>query len=81
MWYVGGDNKNRRKQKTPGKAAFNSDFNFNIAEYFHFCNKLLKKEPAKSNGRGKSSDAPWVIVFCSFEQIETVEAICWKARV
>lgn len=71
MWYKGGDSKNG-ESKLAGKAAFNTDFNFNIAEYFHFCNKLLKKEPKKSNGRGKSSDAPCMIVFCSFEQISTV---------
>ena len=71
MWYKGGDNKNG-ESKLAGKAAFNSDFNFNIAEYFHFCNRLLKKEPKKSNGRGKSSDAPCMIVFCSFEQIQMV---------
>lgn len=71
MWYKNGDNKNG-ESKFAGKSAFNSDFNFNIAEYFHFCNKLLKKEPKKSNGRGRSSDAPCMIVFCSFEQLQTV---------
>lgn len=71
MWYNGGDNKNG-ESKFAGKAAFNSDFNFNIAEYFHFCNRLLKKEPKKSNGRGRSSDAPCMIIFCSFEQMNQV---------
>ena len=71
MWYNGGDNKNG-ESKLAGKAAFNSDFNFNIAEYFHFCNRLLKPEPKKSNGRGLSSDAPCMIVFCAFEQMQTV---------
>ena len=70
-WYIGGNNKNG-ESKLAGKAAFNTDFNFNIAEYFHFCNRLLKKEPEKSNGRGKSSDAPCMIVFCAFEQIPMV---------
>ncbi len=42
MWYNGGDNANG-ESKLAGKAAFNTDFNFNIAEYFHFCNRLLKK--------------------------------------
>lgn len=70
-WYIGGDNKNG-ESKLAGKAAFNTDFNFNIAEYFHFCNRLLKKEPEKSNGKGKSSDAPCMIVFCAFEQIPMV---------
>lgn len=76
-WYEGGDNKNG-ESKLAGKAAFNTDFNFNIAEYFHFCNRLLKKEPEKSNGRGKSSDAPCMIVFCSFEQIQIVQKYAEK---
>lgn len=71
VWYNKGDNKNG-ESRFAGKAAFNSDFNFNIAEYFHFCNKLLKKEPSKGGQRGRSSDAPCMIVFCSFEQIQTV---------
>lgn len=70
-WYIGGDNKNGESKKA-GKSFFNTDNNFNIAEYFHFCNRLLKKEPKKSNGRGKSSDAPCMIVFCAFEQMQTV---------
>jgi len=71
MWYNGGDNKNG-ESKFAKKAAFNTDFNFNIAEYFHFCNRLLKPEPKKAGERGRSSDAPCMIVFCSFEQIPTV---------
>lgn len=65
MWYVGGDNKNGESKKA-GKAFFNSDYNFNIAEYFHFCNRLLKKEPKE---RGQ---APCMIVFCSFQQMPMV---------
>lgn len=64
-WYNGGDNKNGESKKA-GKGFFNTDFNFNIAEYFHFCNRLLKKEP-KEKGQ-----APAMIVFCAFEQINTV---------
>ena len=52
-----------------GKAAFNSDFNFNLYEYFHFCSKMLKKEDKKPIQRGRSSDSPCMIVFCSFEQL------------
>lgn len=70
-WYIGGDNKNG-ESKLAGKAAFNSDFNFNLYEYFHFCSKMLKKEPKKAGVRGRSSDAPCMIVFCSFEQIQTL---------
>ena len=76
-WYNGGDNKNGESKKA-GKAAFNSDFNFNIAEYFHFCNRLLKKEPKKAGARGRSSDAPCMIIFCAFEQLETVKQYAKK---
>lgn len=71
MWYKGGDNKNG-ESKLAGKAAFTSDFNFNLYEYFHFCSRLMKKEPKKGGARGRSSDAPCMIVFCSFEQIPTL---------
>ena len=64
-WYIGGNNKNGESKKA-GKMFFNTDNNFNIAEYFHFCNRLLIKEPKE---RGK---APAMIVFCSFEQMPTV---------
>lgn len=65
MWYKGGDNKNG-ESKLAKRAFFNSDGNFKIAEYMHFCSKLLVKEPKE---RGK---APAMIVFCAFEQMQTV---------
>jgi site-specific DNA-methyltransferase (adenine-specific) len=71
MWYKGGDNKNG-ESKLAGKAAFASDFNFNLYEYFHFCSQLMKKEPKQGGARGRSSDAPCMIVFCSFEQQSTL---------
>lgn len=64
-WYIDGDNKNGESDKA-GKAAFFTDFNFNLAEYFHFCSKLLIKEPKE---RGKS---PCMIVFCSYQQQQMV---------
>lgn len=64
-WYKNGDNKNGESEKA-GKSFFNTDNNFRIAEYMHFCSKLLKKEPKET---GKS---PAMIVFCSFEQMQTV---------
>ena len=67
VWYKGGDNKNG-ESKLAGKAAFASDFNFNLYEYFHFCSQLMRKEPKKGGARGRSSDAPCMIVFCSFQQ-------------
>lgn len=71
MWYVGGDNKNG-ESALAGKAAFTSDFNFNLYEYFHFCSRLMRKEPNRGGERGRSSDAPCMIVFCAFEQIPTL---------
>lgn len=71
MWYNGGDNKNG-ESKLAGKAAFNSDFNFNLYEYFHFCSKMLKKDDKNPVPRGRSSNSPCMIVFCAFEQIQTL---------
>ena len=65
MWYNGGDNSNG-ESKLAAKSFFNCDGQFKIAEYFHFCNRLLKKEPKQ---KGKS---PAMIVFCAFEQMQTV---------
>jgi len=71
MWYNGGDNKNG-ESKLAGKSAFASDFNFNLYEYFHFCSRLMKKDDTKPCSRGRSSDSPCMIVFCSFEQTHTL---------
>lgn len=65
MWYQGGDNKNG-ESKLAKSSFFHSDGSFKIAEYMHFCNRLLRKEP-KEKGQ-----APAMIVFCAFEQMQTV---------
>ena len=65
-WYVDGDNQNGESSKAH-KAAFHTDYSFNIAEYFAFCNRLLKKEPKTGE-----KDAPCMIVFCAFQQIPEV---------
>lgn len=67
MWYNDGDNANG-ESKYAGASFFRSDGYFKLPEYFWFCHRLLKPEPKASNGRGKSSDAPCMIVFCAFEQ-------------
>ena len=64
-WYIDGDNKNGESTKA-GKTFFDTDTNFNIAEYMHFCSKMLIKEPKE---KGK---APAMIIFCSFEQLPIV---------
>lgn len=60
-WYIGGDNHNGESELA-GKSFFDTDKNFNVNEFFHFCSKLIIKEPKE---RGK---AGCMIVFCEFEQ-------------
>jgi len=60
-WYVGGDNANGESELA-GKAFFDTDEDFRISEFLHFCSKMLIKEPKEA---GKS---PCMIVFCEFEQ-------------
>lgn len=70
-WYVNGDNKNG-ESKLAGKTFFDTDTDFKINNFFDFCTRYMKKEPTKSGERGKSSDAPAMIIFCAFEQIPMV---------
>lgn len=70
-WYVRKDNKNG-ESSFARKAAFSTDYNFNLYEYFHFCSKLLKKEDKNPSPRGRSSNSPCMIVFCAFEQIPII---------
>lgn len=60
-WYKDGDNANGESELA-GKEFFDTDKDFRIAEFMHFCNHMLVKEPKQS---GK---APCMIVFCAFEQ-------------
>lgn len=61
QWYIDGDNSNG-ESALAGKSFFDTDENFKPAEFMHFCQKMMKKEPKE---RGK---APCMIIFCSFEQ-------------
>ena len=65
QWYIGGDNK-QGESEFANKSFFKTDENFNLAEYMHFCSKLLKKEPKEKN------EAPAMIVFCSYQQMPLV---------
>jgi site-specific DNA-methyltransferase (adenine-specific) len=65
-WYNDGDNQNGESEKAH-KAAFHTDYSFNIAEFMHFASRLLKNEPSKGE-----KDAPCMIVFCSFQQMPEV---------
>jgi len=61
QWYKDGDNK-KGESEYAGTAFFDTDKDFRIAEFMHFVNTMLKKEP-KEKGR-----AGCMIVFCKFEQ-------------
>lgn len=65
QWYIDGDNKNG-ESKLANSSFFDTDSDFRIAEYMHFCSKMLIKEPKE---KGKS---PAMIVFCAFEQLQMV---------
>lgn len=60
-WYVDGDNANGASELA-GKNFFDTDEDFKISEFLHFCSTMLIKEP-KETGK-----APCMIVFCEFEQ-------------
>jgi len=60
-WYVGGDNQ-KGESKLAGKRFFDTDKDFRVAEFMHFVNTMLKKEPKNIN------EASCMIVFCEFEQ-------------
>ena len=61
QWYVDGDMSNGESELA-GKQFFDTDKDFKIPEFFHFCNRLVKPEPKEKNKAG------CMIVFCAFEQ-------------
>jgi len=60
-WYIGGDNSNGESELA-GKEFFDTDKDFRLSEFLHFCTRMLVKEPKE---RGK---APCMLIFCEFEQ-------------
>jgi len=62
-WYEGGENKNGESANA-NTSFFDTDNDFRIAEFMHFCSHMLIKEP-KAKGK-----APAMIVFCAFEQMQ-----------
>ena len=60
-WYIDGDNK-KGESDLACTEFFDTDKDFRISEFLHFCSTMLMVEP-KERGR-----APAMIVFCEFEQ-------------
>ena len=61
QWYKDGD-ISKGESELAGKAFFDTDKDFRIAEFMHFASTMLKKEPKKKG------EAGCMIVFCEFEQ-------------
>lgn len=60
-WYKDGDRANGESEKA-GKEFFDTDKDFRVPEFLHFCTKMLVPEPKEA---GK---APCMIVFCAWDQ-------------
>ena len=60
-WYKDCDNKNGESNLAK-KSFFDTDKDFRVAEFMHFVNTMLKKEPKEVGKAG------CMIVFCEFEQ-------------
>ena len=67
-WYVEGDNANGYSALA-GKSFFDTDNDFRISEFLHFCSTLMMKEP-----KGERGKSPCMLVFCEFkQQFELIE--------
>ena len=71
QWYIDGDNK-KGESKLAGTSFFDTDNDFKINNFFDFCTRYMNKEPKVKVERGRSSNAPAMIIFCAFEQIPMV---------
>lgn len=66
-WYEGGDLANG-ESKLANTEFFDTDKDFRISEFLHFCSTMMVKEPKEA---GKS---PCMVVFCAFDQqMELIE--------
>lgn len=70
-WYKDGNNKNGESELA-GKEFFDTDKDFRLKEFMHFCSTMLRPEPKEAqgnkDGKKRKSGAPCMIVFCEFEQ-------------
>ncbi|WP_294836351.1 DNA methyltransferase [uncultured Lactobacillus sp.] len=64
-WYKNGEIRNGESDKA-NSTFFNTDVDFRVAEFMHFCSHMLIKEPKRKN------KAPAMIVFCAFQQLQMV---------
>jgi site-specific DNA-methyltransferase (adenine-specific) len=62
QWYRGGGDLQNGESELANKQFFDTDKDFKIPEYFHFCNRLVKPEPKETGSAG------CMVVFCAFDQ-------------
>lgn len=68
VWYVDGDNA-KGESNLANSEFFDTDKDFRMTEFLHFCTKMLKKEPrGDAGGKRGENKSPCMIIFCSFEQ-------------
>lgn len=60
-WYNDGDNTKGESDKAK-KSFFNTDNDFRIPEFLHFCSKMIRPEPKEKRLPG------CMLIFCEFEQ-------------
>src|SRR5690625_881359 len=65
VWYNEGNLEKGESEKA-NQQFFDTDSDFRIAEFMHFCSNMLIREPKQRN------KAPAMIVFCSFQQLQMV---------
>lgn len=65
VWYNEGNLEKGESDKA-NTTFFDTDVDFRVAEFMHFCSNMLIREPKQRN------KAPAMIVFCSFQQIPMV---------
>lgn len=68
-WYIGGDNRNGESDKA-NTAFFDTDGYFRITEFWHFVNRLLKKEPKGTvkEMKERRNEPGCIVVFCAFQE-------------
>lgn len=69
-WYVGGDNRNGESDKANSQF-FDTDGYFRIAEFWHFVNRLLRKEPrcTAKECHERGNEPGCILIFCAFQQM------------
>ena len=75
-WYIDGDNSNGESELA-GKEFFDTDKDFRITEFLHFCSKMLVKEP-KEKGKSPLTKIRFRIIVWSETGFLPEEGARWR---